>query len=202
MYTWLARRRAARCSVRIESRHLVAGFSLYELIITLAIVSILGTMACGMYGMIGRQQVVSEANQVVSYLALARNEAVRRHEKITFCPAPDGRHCDNGTDAVLWNDGGMVFIDTNANGQLDADETLVRMHQPMGKRLRVKTSGFRPRVVYHPNGMSGGSTVTFTVCDTSNPLFVRYVIVSNVGRARVALTPPDGKTDQTLERCI
>jgi type IV fimbrial biogenesis protein FimT len=188
--------------LRNKARLCTAGFTLYELIITLSIASLLAVLGSGIYGLLMREQVVAEANQFLTELNLARTEAIVRHQKITLCPARNGRHCDTGTDAVPWHDGSMMFIDANGDGELDPDERPLRMHMAASKRLRIKTSTYRPRVLYRPNGMTSGNPLTFTVCDTGNPKFLRYVIVSNVGRARVSAKPPDGKTDEALERCI
>ncbi|TXH62916.1 MAG: prepilin-type N-terminal cleavage/methylation domain-containing protein [Thiothrix sp.] len=66
----------------------VRGFSMIELLATLAISSILMTVAApSMLGFYQQYTVTSQANELVNALTQARSEAIRRNTPIRFCRA-------------------------------------------------------------------------------------------------------------------
>ena len=98
------------------------GFSLIELMITLAVLAI--ALAVGIpsfQGMIQRNRVVAAANELVAALQTARVEAVRRNRRVTLCPSADGAACAGSDWSRL-----IVFVDANANGAADVGEEMVR----------------------------------------------------------------------------
>ncbi len=192
---------SAVARVQIRPRVRQGGFSLYELIITLAIVCGLMLGSIGMYGLVRDQRLTSEINQLLGHLALARSEAITRGYKVALCPTVDNRQCEPAAEYTRWDRGLLLFADTNGNGQLDADEKVIRVHSAADNNVRIKSSRFRPHVVYQSNGLASGTTITFTFCDARGASRPRYVIISNTGRGRVAAVPPDGKADEGLERC-
>jgi type IV fimbrial biogenesis protein FimT len=119
-------------------------------------------------------------------LHLARSEAVKRQVRVNICASNDQSSCAApSADRASWHHGWVMYADMNHNGRLDADE-LLRAHRPLGRSLVIHTSAARHQIGYQPSGASGGSTVTFALCDARGQEFARYVIVSNSGRARVA----------------
>lgn len=108
------------------------GFTLVELMITLALAAIILSLAVpGFQDIIRNNRAATQANELVAALGLARSEAVRRGARVSLCPSTDQASCTGGTD---WADGWIVFLDTAAN---DASPPVVggdpiRVWAPLG----------------------------------------------------------------------
>lgn len=164
------------------------GFTLQEMLITLCIGGLLAGAGIGMWNAIQRSTIVAAANELASNLALARTQAIERQARVVMCPTTDGKTCSGaGSDYTFWQEGWMVYVDQNGNAMPDGDE-IVRIRKGDIHGVHIRTSRTRSRVTYRPLGTSGGSTITFAVCGERDPTLARYVIVSNVGRARVSQT--------------
>ncbi|HET9864287.1 MAG TPA: GspH/FimT family pseudopilin [Steroidobacteraceae bacterium] len=101
------------------------GFTLMELMVTLALAAVvfgLGVPAFREFGKNGR--LTGAANEMLVTLMTARNEAVRRQVRTSFCPSetPDSNLAICDSDAT---EGYIAFVDENDNCQRDDDEELV-----------------------------------------------------------------------------
>lgn len=62
-----------------------SGFTLIELLVTIAVMSIMATIAVpGFQGMMARNQLAGDYNVVLSGLNQARSEAIKRREEVRF----------------------------------------------------------------------------------------------------------------------
>lgn len=83
-----------------------AGFTLYELMITLAVASIIISFGVpGFQKMVQDSRSVSHTNDLVTALNLGRSEATRRGAPIDICASSDGATCSGSTD---WSAGWIV----------------------------------------------------------------------------------------------
>lgn len=90
----------------------VQGFSVIELMIAIAVVAILITVALPSFQQSLRSNRVSTAsNELITSLSLARSEALRNPRGAVICSSQDGATC-----AGDWNDGWIVWIDADGNG--------------------------------------------------------------------------------------
>lgn len=182
-------------------RRSAAGYSLYDMMVTLSVASVVTTGASGLVDIIDDHRKTAYTNELVGILHLARSESVKRGRDAVLCPSRNSRQCDaHSGEYTAWHDGLMLYIDENDNGLYDPGETIVRVFKP-GSGLTVKSSSHRPKVTYRPNGMSGGSTITLTVCGASAASKARYIVLANTGRARLSDKPGDGKADAPHETC-
>ncbi len=163
-----------------------SGFTLVELLITLAIVTILLTQAVPAFrSVITNNKLVTKTNQLVTVLYLARSEAVKRGSRVTFCKSADGVQCAN---VGGYEQGWLVFTDPNNDGDFGAGERLIRSTNASAN-AGVTISGNAPvaqYVSYMPGGwvrQTNGALQmgTLTVCVGNQ---ARKVIINRVGRIR------------------
>lgn len=92
------------------------GFSLIELLITMAVAAVLLAIAVpSLAAMIRNNRLAAGANELVAALQLARAEAVKRGRPVTLCSSNDGSACVNATSgwaARQW----LVFQDAASSG--------------------------------------------------------------------------------------
>lgn len=86
------------------------GFTLIELVITVAIVAILAAIALPSFArVIASNRVASGVNEFISAVNLARTEAVRRGRPAGVCASEDGGTCSGD-----WDDGYLVYYMSDA----------------------------------------------------------------------------------------
>lgn len=168
-------------------------FSLYDVLVTLTVVSTLTTVAVPSFQQLTTgQRMAGAVNSLVTALHLARSEAIKRGERATLCPSATGRECHNGgANGTVWEKGYLLYIDRNGNREFDADETAVRMFGAV-EGLHIRSSAHRDHVTYQSNGMASGTNLSFTFCDKHGRGAPRTVIVSNSGRPRTSTRNASG----------
>lgn len=162
------------------------GFTLQELVISLAISGGVTTGATSMYAMVQDTKLTAAANELVAHLNLARSEAITRGYEVAVC-AHGNAECRTRTGAVSWQNGYRIYANTDGDNVLDDHEPILRMHNGHGGGITVR-SNRGGKLTFKPEGVSPGSTITVAFCGTGDPKRERYVIVQNGGRARVAHT--------------
>ena len=87
-----------RSSIGLPARQ--AGFSMIELMVTLAVLAILIAMAVPSFtSIINNNRLAAQANEVITSLQVARTEAIRRNEHVTVCRSTDGATCSAAAGA-------------------------------------------------------------------------------------------------------
>ncbi|MGD8618142.1 MAG: GspH/FimT family pseudopilin [Gammaproteobacteria bacterium] len=164
------------------------GLTLPELLVSLTIVSTLTVGAVSQFhNLIQNNRMVAEVNLFVAALHLARNEAVKHGRRVVLCPSRDRVNCGNSS---AWSHGWMLFA--SENREHEADETLLQSGNPLGAGIILHASNYRKRIVYQPDGSSGGSNSTFTFCDARKAARPRVICLSNSGRPRLIYRRCDG----------
>lgn len=116
------------------------GFSLIELIVTMAVAAILIIMVVpGFYGMIQNNKVVTMANNFASAINLARIESIKRGIKISLCPAANSANTACG-NASQWAQGWIIFADSDNNNAIDTPSDLLKVYEPLPLGTNVVAS--------------------------------------------------------------
>lgn len=180
------------------------GFTLVELMITLAIVGILLVVGVpSLKSFMQSNQLVAASNELVSAIHVARSEAIKQNAAVTVCESSDGKNCATSGD---WKNGWIVFVDSdynlkNTGAVCSAADTdcLLRVNDGFdnsqlqvngldSSSLSISSITFTSRGL--PLAASGSSTLaTFSVCtldDGGSTTASRAVVLSLAGRVRVS----------------
>ncbi len=176
-----------------------AGFTLYELMITLFIVGIV--LSFGMANLADftkNGRMTSTANDLHAAFHLARSESARGKTNITVCASADpmgaGADCD-GT----WNQGYIVFIDTNGDLlRAGATESVVRRHDAIETGVTLAVANGASYFGFASSGLGRGdvggvSSVTqIVMCDERGNITAaggnsaaRLFVATPLGRATI-----------------
>ena len=139
------------------------GFTLPELLTAVAIVAILAGIAIPTLRQFSANSRTTAANNsLVSALALARSEALRRSMPVTVCASNDSATCAGSTD---WSIGWIAFTDVNGNGAVDApnDQLLQAWNGPSGNVSMTSSPPNAAKfLTYNARGMANlGAKITF-----------------------------------------
>ena len=164
--------------------HANRGFTLTELLTTLAIVSILSTIAAPSFAQLRLNSARTAAvNQVFHAVFLARSEAIKSNRVVTMCKSRDGRQCARGA-STAWTDGFIVFVnaDRDEPAQVDPGEDILLLGDAW-KTGQITSNreaySFRP----YTQGVVNG---TLVFCDGRGSGEARAIIISHTGRPRIS----------------
>jgi len=141
------------------------GFTLIELMITIALAGILMTVAApSMTRMIGANRVQAE----VSGFVTARSEAIKEGQPVSVCASTDGSTC---LAANTWQKGWIVFPDPNGNGTVDSGEAALRARPALRGNDTFVSTPAKTAVVFNRDGFTSNlntSVVTFALHTADN----------------------------------
>jgi type IV fimbrial biogenesis protein FimT len=165
------------------------GFSLYELLMTLALAALLVSIGLPSFSsLLARSRQAAEINALFHAFHLARKQSIMRRQVVSLCPSRDGKSCLAGKD---WSPGWIMFenSDRDSPPRVDPGEVIVRAHDVADSvRIMANREGFTLRATF-----KRATNGTFIICDTQNRVAARGLIVSYTGRPRVAFARPDGR---------
>lgn len=174
------------------------GLTLVELIVTLVVAAILLTLAApNLSSFIQRDRLGAQANELLSDLAYARSEAIKRGAVVIVCKSTNPTAATPGCDATVanpWTSGRVIWVDANNNSAMDAAEVL-RVRQELdgakgsGNALYGDGSatGTANEVRFTQLGMANppSGNTQFVLCDNRGPGEALAVAIGLTGRARV-----------------
>ena len=149
------------------------GYTLIELMAMLAVVSILVLIGLpSMSVFFESNRMISNSNDLVAGLNIARSEAIKQQIRVTLCQSADTASC---TGSGQWEDGWIVFQDPNGNATVDGGERILRLNAGVdGGQVTIRSNdvgnliansvSFTSRGL--PKALNGGSqSGTFRICD-------------------------------------
>ncbi|ROH89463.1 prepilin-type N-terminal cleavage/methylation domain-containing protein [Stagnimonas aquatica] len=136
------------------------GFTLLELLVTVAVAGVLLGLAIPAFDQVARRnQLAVTSNQILLAAGTARQLAVSGNRAIAFCAGRSEVGCHGDWSLQEW----LVFEDQDRDGVFDSGERLhLESRSNSSSYLTVAANGpFRNRVVFTPTGRAETATGAF-----------------------------------------
>jgi type IV fimbrial biogenesis protein FimT len=165
------------------------GFTLVELLVVLAVGSILLAIAVPGYAfLVNNSRLAVVTNDLVTALHLARSEAIKRGVRVTVCKSGSAIAVTPTCDATAsWQHGWLVFVDGGTRGVIDSGDILLRVQDRVSNETTITTRNYSRFISYLPSGVSQGSNGlangTIRVCVEGSR---RDIIINSTGRPRLS----------------
>lgn len=161
------------------------GFTLIELVVTIAIGAIVLTMGIPSFqNVILNNRIITQTNTFIGALTLARTEAIKNGTNTTICISDNGTNC-SGTD---WKFGWIVFSDPNASQSADSSDDNIWL--VVGKLKGDNELSYNRNltaITFNARGLpsTGFQNGSFNLYDNRGVEYGRSIVMSSTGRARV-----------------
>ena len=157
------------------------GFTLVELMVTLAVAAVLLTVGIPeTINFMMTNRLATQSNDILVSVSLARSEALKRASNVVVCTSSNGTSCSGSND---WEGGWMSFVDTDGGNDKDAGEPVLSLMQPFAFAPGTKIDVGSPLISQFtflsnglPNPITGGSIL---ICDS------RATTTDRVGKRQI-----------------
>lgn len=168
------------------------GLTLVELLVTMAVMTILLAVGVPRFqDHMKENRRITQINELVSAMNLARSEATKGNGTVALCPSADGSTCSNGSFDTGW----IVFINNDGDvpPTVDGGEVILRTHAgAMGAGTSLRASG---GITAGVNILASGRPSAFgdiTYCDERGAEHARSVVLNLVGMVTASDKHADG----------
>jgi len=162
------------------------GFTLVEMMITVAIAAILLTVAVPSFQtLIENNRLATNVNSFIAMLQYAKTEAVKRNATVSLCAGNPNNGCACGPGAgcdANWKNGYMIFTDPNVNCTVDQGDQTLQFREGIKGDYTITANGC---LTFRSLG-NLSTNIRISIC-TSNLTVdnIRNIVINPVGRPHV-----------------
>ena len=162
------------------------GFTVIELMITILVLALLATVGVPSFGQfVTNNRITTQANGLHADILYARSEAVKRDTQVIICRSSNPG-ATNPCNATAWEQGWVVFVDSNEDDIYTAGETIIKAQDQLLGGVNLSLSG-PTRIIYQGDGRLAVTNPTFKFCSADNDnQYTREIDISPLGTPKVA----------------
>jgi type IV fimbrial biogenesis protein FimT len=140
----------------VRRRRRAAGFTLVELMVTIAIAAIIVALGVPSFlRTLARHTIASQAEELQDAVRVGRNEAMKRSGPVVLCRTEESNpsHCaGTGGSWQTW----VMFTDVARSGTFAAGDSVLRQHQDASRRTTV--TGDAASIRFEATGIAHANT--------------------------------------------
>lgn len=145
------------------------GFTLVELLVAIAVASILLTVAVPSFRtLLQNNRMTTHVNELLSDVNFARSEAIKRRSNITICSSITGTSCTGGN----WRDGRLI---------MDSSAVVLRVRGPFEVSTDTLTTTGPNPLIFDRSGAISIAT-SFTFCDSRGASYGKLLNLNTIGQ--------------------
>lgn len=153
------------------------GLSLIELLITLAIATIIVILSTpNLIGFIEHNRAYNTRQSIASGMSFTRGHAITYQRLTEMCGSSDGSNCDH-----QWSQGWLVRVGN--------EQKVLRSEQFAGVKDRLSWGRSESTIRYMPNGTAPTSNSRFLYCTHTNGSW--RIVLNRQGRGRIEFKKRD-----------
>jgi len=180
-----------------RKRSYTAGFTLIELMVTIAIIGIVALFGIPAFSdFILNNRIRGQTSDLVVQLTHARSEAMRTATRVTVCPGTAGG-CSSDSN-WNWENGWVMFVDVSNIGVKDSGEAVIGVGAALDGGNTLRSTAFSTYISFRHDGGStsivgGGLAGSFALCDSRGyGDNARAIAVSASGRIKALAANASG----------